>query len=161
MDFGRALMAGLTGGASEAALHVAEEVAERKAQEQAKREQQQKAQAQAAANQAAGTTNAAPAAAQIKSCCRYQIVGDFLLDAENGAVWRYDSGKKEFAHVPREKSAPDKSMAAVLISLTKDDVLDHLNDIYWKSPDARKPGLRKAIDLHSKTLDDELKRLTT
>jgi len=130
------------------------------------------AQTQAAQQQAAQAANAAQRAAQgaaqagraggdvnVNACCHFQIVGDYLLDAEKGKVWVFDKAKNQFLYVQRETPPAERDYMGIMLALQKEDLLKSLNMRFWNAPDAAKPQLRKAIDNFSKSIDVEIKRL--
>jgi hypothetical protein len=162
-DVGRILAAIFTGGASEIANSMDEQLAAQRAKAQQEETQleeaaREAAQARALAAKAATAKAGDQTAVQVNTCCTFQISGDYLLETTQGIVWRFDQSKNEFVYVPREKPPLERSLTAILINQTKDTILEKLNELYWRAPDAQKPGLRKAIDAHSQLLDSELKK---
>ena len=156
-DIARVGAALATGGASEAARALAQNEAEKRRREQ--QEQQQKAAAaQGAAAQAQGRGDDG-ARTEINTCCRYTIDPPFLLDTQNGRVWRYDDTKKQFLIVPKESTALEKSWESLLFAKLTADVVDGLSEGIKTSTRAEHLRVANLVDSHIKAMDDHLKRL--
>jgi hypothetical protein len=161
-DIGRIGAAIATGGVSEVARAVSENEAEKRRREEAAR---QRAAAQAAA--AFGAQGPAPQApgsprdgAQTPSavCCnRYAIEPPFLLDTQNGRIWRFDDTKKQFLIVPKESTALEKSWETLLRAKLTAEAVDGLNDAANTATRAEHLRVAQLVDAHIKLMDDHLR----
>jgi hypothetical protein len=156
-DIARVGAAVVTGGASEVALALAQKEAEKRRREQ--QEQQQKAAAAQGAAASAGGRDDDGTRTQVNTCCRYAIEPPFLLDTQNGRIWRYDDTKKQFLIVSKESTTLEKSWESLLFAKLTADVVDGLNEVTKTSSRAEHLRVANLVDSHIKVMDEHLKQL--
>lgn len=161
-DIARVGAAIATGGVSEVARAVSESEAEKRRREE---EARQKAAAQAAAAfgsqvpapQAPGSAGSGGPTPSAVCCNRYAIEPPFLLDTQNGRIWRFDDTKKQFLIVTKESTALEKSWETLLRAKLTAEAVDGLNDAANTATRAEHLRVAQLVDAHIKVMDDHLR----
>jgi hypothetical protein len=154
MDWGRLGAAIATGGVSELGRAI-DDAAKQAAREDA---QQQKVAAEAA-KQAAAADHRCCTPSPVDVTPHYQFVSGFLIDTENGRVWRYDDKKDTLLIVSRQTTEIERSWEAVLKAKATADLYDELADASKGATLAQRLRLDQLIEPHFQLVDEQIKAL--